>query len=233
MQRYGYRPRIRMSEQRESELLDRYDGVICIQRDDHAIVGNWLGERKAILAPHPTAITPQAFRREVKRIGFVASDWFANVEGLQWFLREVWPAFTQRGVSLDVHGSIERCFTGDQSPGVSFHGHADSLPEVYGNIDIVINPARFGSGLKIKTVEALGNGLPLVTTSEGARGLTDADGDALLIADDAASFIDALDALLNSPALRQRIGAGALDYARKHFSPEACFGALIARINAA
>lgn len=233
MQRYGYRPRIQMSAERESELLARYDGVICIQREDHAIVGAWLGERKAILAPHPTAVTPQELRQEVASIGFAASDWFANVEGLHWFLCEVWPTFAQRGISLDIHGSIAKRFPDDRSPGVRFHGHTDSLPDIYGNIDILINPVRFGSGLKIKTVEALGNGIPLVTTSEGARGLTDADGDALLIADDATSFIDALDALLNSAALRQRIGAGALDYARKYFSPEACFGELIARINAA
>ena len=91
---------------------------------------------------------------------------------------------------------------------------------------------RFGSGLKIKTVEALGNGIPLVTTNEGARGLTDADGHGLLIADDAPSFIKTLDALVNSPALRQRIGAGGLDYARKQLSPETCFGELVARIYA-
>ena len=231
MQRHGYRPRIPMSEQDESELLARYDGVICIQREDYAIVCSWLGENKAILAPHPIAITPQVVRRQVRRIGFAASDWFANVEGLQWFLREVWPAFANRALSLDIHGSVRKHFADDEAPGVCFHGHTDSLQAVYGEIDILINPVRFGSGLKIKTVEALGNGLPLVTTSEGARGLTDADGDALVIADDATSFSAALEALLDSPQRRQRIAAGALDYARKHFSPAACFGQLIDRIN--
>jgi ribosome biogenesis protein Tsr3 len=46
----------------------------------------------------------------------------------------------------------------------------------------VINPVRFGAGLKIKTVEALANGLPLVTSEEGARGLASLDREAILIA---------------------------------------------------
>lgn len=232
MERYGYRPRIPMSAERERKLLSKYDGVICIQREDHAIVGDWLGASKAILAPHPTAITPRPIRQTVSSIGFAASDWRANVEGLQWFLGEVWPVFARRGASLDVHGSIGEHFADDDSPGVRFHGHTDSLADIYATTDILVNPVRIGSGLKIKTVEALGNGLPLVTTSEGARGLADANGHALLIADDAPSFIDALDALLNSLALRQQIAAGALAYAREYFSPQACFGELIARINA-
>lgn len=233
MQRYGYQPRIRMSVRRERELLALYDGVICIQREDHALVGDWLGVRKAILAPHPVAITPHAVRQDVDSIGFAASDWLPNIDGLQWFLRDVWPAFTERGVSLDVYGSIGERFDACDTPGVRFHGHTNTVADIYSRIDMLINPVRFGSGLKIKTVEALANGRPLVTTSEGARGLADAHGSALLIADDATSFIDALDTLLNSRALRQQIAAGALAYAREYFSPEACFGELIARINAA
>lgn len=232
MQGYGYQPRIPMSEAHERELLSQYDGVLCIQRDDYAIVRDWLGPKKAILAPHPAAITPRVFRHKVTRIGFAASNWLPNVEGLQWFLTAVWPAFIGRGIYLDVHGAIKDRFTSDRSPGVRFHGHTDSPQAIYAEIDILINPVRFGSGLKIKTVEALGNGIPLVTTSEGARGLTDADGQGLLIADDAPSFIEALETLVNSPALRQRISAGALGYARTQLSPEVCFGELIARINA-
>lgn len=233
MQRYGYQPRIRMSASEERELLAPYDGVICIQREDYAIVSGWLGEHKAILAPHPVAITPHVARREVASIGFAASDWLPNIEGLQWFLAEVWPAIAPRGIPLDVHGSIAERFVDDRSPGVRFHGHTDALPALYGGIDILINPVRFGSGLKIKTVEALGNGIPLVTTSEGARGLADAHGEALLMADDAASFVDALNALIDSRDLRRRISTQALDYAREHFSPAACFGELVRCINAA
>ena len=232
MQAYGHQPRIAMSEQREKELLRQYDGVICIQCDDYAIVCNWLGREQAILAPHPATITPGDFRYDAQRIGFAASNWLPNVDGLQWFLAEVWPAFIGRGISLDIHGAIRERFTGDRSPGVRFHGHTESPQAIYAEIDILINPVRIGSGLKIKTVEALGNGIPLVTTSEGARGLTDADGHGLLIADDAPSFIEALEALVNSPTLRQRIGADGLAYARTQLSPEACFGELIARINA-
>jgi len=232
MEQHGYRPRIPMSEQTEKEILGRYDGVMCIQAEEYALVCDWLGRDSAILAPHPATINPQPFRDEVRSIGFVASTWLPNTDGLKWFLDAVWPAFHDRGINLDIHGPIKRSFLNDATPRVRFHGFTESLDEIYAGIDIVFNPVRFGSGLKIKTVEALGNGLPLVTTSEGARGFRELHGRALLLADDGPAFVSALDALINDRALRHRLGTGALAYARERLSPHACFGELLQRINA-
>jgi glycosyltransferase involved in cell wall biosynthesis len=82
---------------------------------------------------------------------------------------------------------------------------------------------RGGAGLKIKTVEALAHGLPLVTTGEGARGLRELDGHALCIADSAEDFAQAIQRLLASSAARRDLGAAAFTYAQTHFTPETCF----------
>ena len=55
--------------------------------------------------------------------------------------------------------------------GVLSIGPVETIDVFWPNIDIAINPIRFGSGLKIKNVEALAYGLPLLTTPIGAEGL--------------------------------------------------------------
>ena len=50
-------------------------------------------------------------------------------------------------------------------------GHVENLAEFYNSVDVVINPVEFGTGLKIKSVEGLAFGKPLITTPEGVVGL--------------------------------------------------------------
>ncbi len=110
------------------------------------------------------------------------------------------------------------------------HGFVDDLGAVYRDTDIAINPVRFGAGLKIKTVEALASGLPLVTTAEGARGLGQFAGEAFLVADEPAEFGSHLGALLASVEQRSALADAAWRVAREHFTPKACFDPLLQRI---
>ncbi|NRB47195.1 MAG: glycosyltransferase family 4 protein [Saprospiraceae bacterium] len=59
---------------------------------------------------------------------------------------------------------------------MKFHGYVPNLQSIFNDIDIMINPVQMGAGLKIKSVEAMANGLPLVTTTHSATGLMKAKG---------------------------------------------------------
>jgi len=87
--------------------------------------------------------------------------------------------------------------------------------------------AEFGAGLKIKNMEALANGVPLVTTTHGARGLEDIQQKGFLLADDPGDFTQAITSLIESKALRQQLGEYAHDYIKDNFSPETCFRPLM------
>jgi glycosyltransferase involved in cell wall biosynthesis len=200
-------------------------------------------------------------RPEATRIGFVAGGTNPNLDAIVWFLRDVWPAVYRPGISLHVYGGVgdmlrwnsrpqqqpgelETTFPGithfyesrsldiGAQPGVVLHGFVPHLSQIYAYIDIAINPVRFGSGLKIKNMEALGCGIPLLTTSHGAGGLEAHVGQALLVADEPAGFAMQLDQLLDSYALRWSLGTAAYQLVRTRFSPEACFGGLLAAIHA-
>lgn len=219
-----------MSEAEERALLGHFDRVICIQAEDHALVSQWLGADRTLLAPHAISAKPQAFRAQASAVGFIANRWPTNLEGLRWFLAEVWPQVFRPGLTLNLYGwlcaDIAPLHAAQPVPGLVLHGHVPDLDPVYGALDVLINPVRAGAGLKIKTVEALAYGLPLVTTSEGARGLRELHGRALQIADDSQTFASALKRLLASADARQQLGTAGAAFVRQHFTPAACYAGI-------
>lgn len=209
----------------ELAMFSKYDRVLLIQPQDHALVSAHLGER-AMLVPHPVSFPMVPVKSEGRRLGLVASAWAANLHGMDWFADQVWPRMASTPAQMHLFGWI-----GDHwRPTFSAferHGYVADFKLAWGMTDVAINPVRWGSGLKIKTVEALGHGLPLVTTSEGARGLAAAAGEAFVVADEPDAFADACKSLLNDPQARRVLGESAYAFARQHFSPKACFGELM------
>ena len=220
-----------LTQEQELELMRRYDRVICIQRAEYAKVSEWIGADKVLLAPHPVSAVAVPLRSTAHVVGFVASRWHANVDGLIWFIQQVWPALARTGLRLDVYGYVCEAFRGTSIPGVRFLGFIDDLAACYAQIDIVINPVRYGAGLKIKTVEAMAHGLPLVVSRQGANGLEELDGEALLVAENAEAFIDRIQLLAGNYSLRQAIARAAHSFASLNFGPDQCFRDLAHQID--
>ncbi|HEX9513247.1 MAG TPA: glycosyltransferase family 4 protein [Puia sp.] len=221
-----------ISEEQELQYYRAFDHVILIQQNDYNKISRILGKDKTILAPHPVVAEQQEIRRSVKTIGFVASAYSPNVDSVNWFINHVWSRIRKLGVSLDIYGTVYRGMDLDHLDGVNIKGVVPDLSQIYKTIDIVINPVRFGAGLKIKNVEAMGNGLPLVTTTHGASGIIDGEWtDCLLVADDPELFYRHLNLLIESYDRRKSLGDNAYRLTRTKFSPEQCFNELFARIN--
>ncbi len=225
--RVGLVPPKSLSEAEEFAIFRRFDVVLAIQEREHASVARAVGPERALCVPHPPPLRKRELRPVPRSVGLVASAWRANVEALSWFLAEIWPRVERPGLTFDVYGSVKRAHTGAVPPSVKLHGVVPRLDAVYDSVDVVVNPVRCGAGLKIKSVEALGAGLPLLTTSEGARGLERAAGRAFLVADDAETFAAALNRVLDDSAERERLAREGHAFAESTLSPAACFDGLL------
>jgi hypothetical protein len=102
----------------------------------------------------------------------VGSDNSRNLLGLRDFLKFAWPEIRSAvpDVRLAVAGSIGAAVP-DYLQDIDVLGHVDDLDPVYRQARVVVNPAVAGTGLKVKTVEALSRLRPIVTWPNGADGL--------------------------------------------------------------
>lgn len=230
MAAHGAADHLPLTPEQEIALFGRFDGVLCIQRREYEKVCGWIGPDRTLLVPHPVAANPLPLRDTVAQIGFAASVWHPNIAGLKWFAERVWPRLAGRGLTLDIYGPICSRIGGWRVPGMRLRGVVEKMADCLSSLDIVINPVQYGAGLKIKTVEAMAAGLPVVTTPQGASGLEQLDGTALLIARDEAEFAAHLSLLARDPATRTRLGREAVNYVRDNLSEARCFGGLLERI---
>ncbi len=212
----------------EIDHFRKFDRVMFLQKEEIEKVMPMLSEDRLLLCPHP--VVPEAkivIRQEIKAISFFGSPSWPNVDGIQWFHDKVMPLLGDWAQKCIVNGMMSASPLSIFTPSLARGKVFSSLKDYYQSIDVAINPVLYGSGLKIKTVEAIAYGVPLVSTSAGAQGLREESGRAYLLADTPEEFAKAILALAGSESLRRRLSRGARSYARKHLTPEACFGSIL------
>jgi glycosyltransferase involved in cell wall biosynthesis len=173
----------------------------------------------------PRRIQPAADSRPT--LLFVAARTKPNIESLEWFLTQVWPAVRSAApqTELRVVGSVCTAFAGCRTPGVSMLGFVDRIDDEYRNCWAVIAPLVSGSsGVKIKIAEALSFGRPVVTTSIGVDpGRPLEYGDAVRVADDPAQFAAQLIGIVSDERQLDGLHDAAAGQFERHFSPEAAY----------
>jgi glycosyltransferase involved in cell wall biosynthesis len=194
----------------EIRALNRADAVIAIQEEEAAYlrqrvsgevfcVGH-IGSLDSAPLPDPGGT----------RILFVGSANPINIRGLEWFLQSAFPEIRARipGCELAIAGAASE---GRAWPNaVLALGRIESLTPVYAAAAVVINPVTFGTGLPVKTIEALSYGKPLVATAAGVRGLGSQFAGAFLVAENAREFARRVVELLQNKAARARLSENAL-----------------------
>jgi len=227
----GERHWLRISEAEERAALTPFDVVVGIQNEDSHRFHDMLPGTRVITAGHAVPLVEHPFREEEDiRLLFVGTGGAPNRRALRQFLDATWPLVTThapRPVRLIVVGAATAGLDAGTVPAhVEVHGAVSDLTPLYAQTDIVVNPVSFGGGLKIKNIEALCHGKPLVTTDVGAQGLRDGAGSAFLVANEPQSMAARILELCGDAARRRALAAAAHVYARRRLTPDAAYGEL-------
>lgn len=156
------------------------------------------------------------------RIGFLASfNHQPNVDAALFFAESVLPLIRKAQPSAEfvVAGRNPPPLLIDaKDKGVTCLGFVEDVPAFYGSVDVVVASIRYGGGIKIKVLEAMACGRPVVTTSVGAEGIADAGMDVFLVADEPTAFAEAVVTLLSDKTRRAVLGKQARKHIEQRFS---------------
>ena len=162
-----------MSTQNEASLLAAADLAIAIQSEEAEELRQIAPNMKVITVGVDMPIPPTGPKVPERPIVLlVASGNPMNAKGLRDFLRFAWPRVIKAVPDAELHvvGAVGAALSGDEI-GVRRLGHVDDLGSVYAQARLVINPAVAGTGLKIKTLEALAYLRPIVLWPSGVDGM--------------------------------------------------------------
>ena len=160
----------------------------------------------------------------------------ANVDASRWLARDIGPALRIRVPDAQIRlvGEHHRDLEGlDDPPAVTLAGRVADMDEELRRADVVVVPLRYGSGTRLKVLEAFAHRIPVVATALGAEGLGVEDGVHLLLAETAEGLAEACSRLLTDLRLRRTIVANAHAHFLEHFESgviEAEIGRLARRV---
>ena len=204
--------KVRDEERRTWSQLDGC--TLTSERDRDILLADVPKTRTAVV---PNGVDVEHFRpldtpapASGKLLFFGAIDYHPNTEGLLYFLDEVFPLLRTRNprVTLSVVGRRPPPeILARRAPHVEITGAVDDVRPHIASAAVVVVPLRLGSGTRLKILEAMAMGRPVVSTTLGAEGLAVAPDRHLLIADDAKTFDAQVRRLLDDPVLAARLGA--------------------------
>ncbi|MFI0608401.1 MAG: glycosyltransferase [Anaerolineae bacterium] len=159
------------------------------------------------------AVNAQMIPDTVIYPGAVTYD--ANLDAVTWFAQQVWP-LVQRSrpqARFLVTGKTDGVDTAAlaRTPGLVFTGYLADVRPAVAAAQVCVIPLRQGGGSRLKVLEAMALGVPVLSTSKGIEGLDLQPGQHCLVADEPAAFAAELELLLADPALGRRLAVAALD----------------------
>ncbi|PKR81616.1 hypothetical protein CW751_03575 [Brumimicrobium salinarum] len=217
-QKYFKHLAIQLKKYEEKELK-KVDGIIAITETDALFFQQF--EPDVMTTVIPTAVKtnfppPNYAQNDFYFLG--AMDWKPNIEGIHWFLKEVIPEGL-KGTQFFIGGKGLKKHQYDH-PAVQNQGEVENAVDFIHQHGICIIPMHAGSGLKIKLLENMAMGKPIVTTTEGARGVDVEHEKHVLIADDPIAFRSLMYRLHLDQKLRKKLGTNAKKYIEQHYSFE-------------
>lgn len=197
----------------ERRLWQRADAIFTVTRRLGQLMVDELPAIRNKIVYFPVFVEPASCRAAPERAGprllYVGTVHYPpNLLGLKWFLNECWPLIRQRvpEARFDVVGRGGEALL-PVPDGVRVHHYVESLDAYYQEAAAFVVPLFSGSGIRLKILDALNHGVPVVSTRAGYAGLEVTEGEELLVADDAPGFAEHVCRLLSNPAERSRLAA--------------------------
>lgn len=212
-------------KQFEQTCLEQADGCIFISAEDLQWAASHYNIKKNLFLPvqmdiHYEGHEPDFSSLKLGHIG--AMDWLPNVEGIQTFINKYYPGIKREnpGITLHLAGkSMPNTMMDNPELDIKIYGQVPDSGKFMQALDVLIVPIESGSGIRIKVLEAMASGIPVIATSTGIKGIPAIDKESFLLADDANDWLNAI-RYISQPENYTKLRNGGMNMIRKHYSTE-------------
>jgi GT2 family glycosyltransferase len=192
----------------EESIAQEADAVVTICHEE----ADWFREHGPapvrVLDPFPDRCDPGRAGFAERSNAVMVAGWMSgadspNADAVRWLAKEVMPRLREIAPDLviQVTGSAPPSeLLALQSKHLRFIGEVRDLAAVLDASRVALAPVRYGAGVKLKVVDALSRGLPVVATAHGSEGLGEVWRDGVAVADDPSIFAANLASIANDPA---------------------------------
>ena len=211
----------------EQRFFSRFDRIISVSESDRRYHTQFVSEERSLLLPN--YINDDWYKHEkpiIREENLIIMtgqfDTFQNRQGLKWFLNEVWPLVLRQIPQLQLQlvgrgsQSLDRLVRRYQN--VVCIGETPTMIPYFRRATIAVVPLLYGSGTRIKILEALACKTPVVSTTLGAQGLDLVHGVNIMLADTGLNFAKTLLNLLRDSTQRSKLAQNGMNILRDKYS---------------
>lgn len=202
----------------EIAQLFAVDGITTVTENDKDILQTYKSATPIRVLPFGVStienpISP--IKQSITDIAFIgALDWMPNLEALQWFINDVWPGILKAYPLLKFHiagrnasPSFATYIT--QKKNVVFHGEVPDSSAFLSQYSILVVPLLSGSGIRVKIIEAMRQGLAIIASPKAAEGIPVIHGKNILLAEHPEDFITSIGMIIENHELLAKLSTNA------------------------
>ena len=195
----------------ELRAIRRAAHVIVVSERDREVLIKKVPEAAGKVIAIPSCVDTRQYephyglmKGEKKHVAFVGKlDYIPNAEAVNSICDDIAPAFGD-DVIFDIVGAP---VPDRPSPkNVKFHGYVPDVRPYLSAADVCIVPLQSGSGMRMKILEYMALGRPVVSTTKGCEGLTVTNGKNIIVADRPDEFVNALSIVLRDESRAKELG---------------------------
>lgn len=209
--------------EKEINLLKKFDKVWVISNEEKYLFSQFISDKVDLITHSlPNNANPSKSHKTVDVL-YVASDNAHNIKSANWFFETVYPHLPSN-IKITVVGRVNHHFPDFEN--VQKLLFVDDLHELYNSTKITICPMLSGTGVKIKVIESLSYGIPVVCNERGVDGLSNKTKNGCLVANDPKLFAENMMSLLHDNQLYDKIGMEAESFFSENFDVKKTYSTL-------
>lgn len=219
----------------EVQTLNKYDLLVPITGRDGDIL-NKLGNHNPLHVSQTgidsSVLIPNSKNLKHPTLFHIGSlEWAPNQEGLIWFFDNCWDAVRAKYPDLQFFIAGRNAPAWFQKmmnlPNVVFKGEVADAYEFMNSKSIMVVPLFSGSGMRIKIIEGMALGKPIITTAVGTEGISTTSGLNIVVTENAEGFVQSITDLIEDREYFDKISKNAIEYIHENFDNLTSAGSLI------